>query len=60
LPVSEAASLFDRPDEEAEERSMAEAEAQVAAGQFILHGAMVEWLLSSGTTNELPPPKVGE
>jgi len=56
----EEASIFDEIDEEAEERALAEAEADVAAGRLISHEAMTRWLLSIGTPNELPPPKCGE
>jgi len=59
-PISHTAPVFDLSDEEAEERALAEAEVQVAAGQFISHEAMVKWLLSWGTPNELSPPKCGE
>lgn len=56
----EEASIFDMEDEEAEERALAEAEADVEAGRVISHEAMTRWLLSIGTPNELPPPKCGE
>ena len=59
-PEREHAPLFDLPDAAAEERALAEAEAQIKAGQFISHKAMIEWLRSWGTPNELPPPKSGE
>ena len=59
-PEREPAPIFDLPDEEAEERALAEAEAQVEAGQFISHKAMLKWLRSWGMPNELSPPKPGE
>ena len=58
--ISEEPDIFDEIDEEAEERAMAEAEADIAAGRVISHEAMVRWLESWGTPNELPPPKCGE
>lgn len=53
-------SIFGPADDAAEERALAEAEAQIAAGQFISHEAIRRWLLSWGTPDELPPPKCGE
>ncbi len=53
-------SIFDEIDEEAEERAIEEAEADIAAGRVISNEAMTRWLLSWGTPNELPPPKCGE
>jgi len=58
-PVPEV-SVFEPVDEAAEDRALAAAEAQVAAGKAISHGAVRRWLLSWGTSNELPPPKCGE
>lgn len=58
--VTPEPSLFDEIDEEAEERALDEAEADIAAGRVISHEAMTRWLLSWGTANELPPPKCGE
>ena len=49
-------SIFDTPDEEAEEKALAEAEAQIAAGQFISYEKIRRWLLSWGKPDELPPP----
>jgi len=54
------ASVFEPADDVAEEKALAEAEAEIAAGKFISHEAMRRWLLSWGTANELPPPKCGE
>jgi predicted transcriptional regulator len=59
-PEREPAPVFDLPDEDTEERALAEAEVQVKAGQFLSHEAMVKWLRSWGTPDELPPPKPGE
>lgn len=58
--VEGEASIFDEIDEEAEERALAEAEADFAAGRVISHEAVVRWLKSWGTPDELPPPKCGE
>jgi predicted transcriptional regulator len=53
-------SVFESLDDAAEEKALAEAEADVAAGQIISHKAIKRWLLSWGKPNELPPPKCGE
>jgi predicted transcriptional regulator len=53
-------SLFDEIDDDVEAAADARAEADIAAGRVISHGAMKRWLLSWGTPNELPPPKCGE
>jgi predicted transcriptional regulator len=34
--------------------------ADIEAGRFITHEAVVRWLKSWGTANELPPPKCGD
>jgi len=34
--------------------------ADMDAGRFITHEAVVRWLKSWGTENELPPPKCGD
>ena len=34
--------------------------ANIDAGRFITHEAVVRWLKSWGTDNELPPPKCGD
>jgi len=52
-------SLFDEVDEAEEERALAEAEAAYAAARVISHGAMMDWLASWGTPDELSPPAVG-
>jgi predicted transcriptional regulator len=49
-------TLFE-PDEVAEEKAWAEAEADIAAGRLIDHDAVRRWLLSWGTDAELPPPR---
>jgi predicted transcriptional regulator len=56
-------SIFDELDEidpEADERNLAVAEADIAAGRVISHEAVKRWLLSWGTPDELPRPKCGE
>ena len=34
--------------------------ADIDAGRFVTHEAVVRWLKSWGTANELPPPKCGD
>jgi predicted transcriptional regulator len=53
-------SIFDEIDPDAEKRAMEEAERAIAEGRVISHEAMVRWLRSWGTPDELPPPKCGE
>jgi predicted transcriptional regulator len=50
-------SIFDGIDEEEEERAIAEAEADVAAGRVVPHEEVAKWLKSWGTPDELPCPK---
>ncbi len=53
-------SIFDELDEidpEMDERRLAEAEADIAAGRLVPHARVVEWLMSWGTPDELPCPK---
>jgi predicted transcriptional regulator len=47
-------------DEEEDARRDAEAMADVEAGRTISHEAMKRWLLSWGTSDERPPPNVGD
>lgn len=49
-------TLFDEIDDEAEERALDEAEADVATGRLVPHEDVVEWLRSWGTTQEIPCP----
>jgi len=56
----EEPGVFDVADTEADELATLEGEANVAAGRVISHEAVVRWLRSWGTENELPPPKVGD
>jgi predicted transcriptional regulator len=51
--------LFEQIDRAAEDHALAEAKADVAAGRVISHEAMVRWLSSWGTPDELPPPECG-
>jgi predicted transcriptional regulator len=60
IPADEEPSIFDEIDEEAEERAIREAEAAIREGRVISHEAVVRWLKSWGTPDELPPPKCGE
>ncbi len=55
--MAEPAPLFDDIDEEAEGRAIAKARAEIAAGKFIPHEDVMEWLQSWGTPNERPAPK---
>lgn len=52
--------FFDEVDEEEDERRIAEADADIAAGRVISHEAMLRWIKSWGTPDELPPPQCGE
>lgn len=49
-------SIFSYADPDADERSLAEAEADVAAGRLIPHEEVSKWLLTWGTPEETPPP----
>jgi predicted transcriptional regulator len=49
--VEESAELDAR-----EQKAMAE----IDAGRFVTHEAVVRWLKSWGTADELPPPKCGD
>jgi predicted transcriptional regulator len=53
-------SVFEQIDNEAEARALQQARADVAAGRVISHEAVVRWLRSWGTPNELPRPQCGE
>lgn len=59
-PEWDALSPFDVTDEDAEERMIAEAEADFTAGRVISNEAMMRWIKSWGTPDELPPPECGE
>jgi predicted transcriptional regulator len=49
-------SIFETPDPDAEERSLLEGEADVAAGRVIPHEEVAKWLATWGTPEEGPPP----
>ena len=50
--------LFDSP--EAEAKSEARAEADIAAGRVISHQAVRRWLESWGSAKRLPRPRAGD
>ena len=53
-------SLFEESDPTAEAAADARAEADVAAGRLIGHGAVRRWLASWGSGARLPRPRVGD
>ena len=53
-------AIFDDVDEADDGAAIAEARAEVAAGEFVSHEAAKAWLLSWGAPNELPAPKAGD
>jgi predicted transcriptional regulator len=57
--MAEPASLFDIEDDEAEERALLEAEAQLDAGQGVDHAKVSAWLDELAKGHRLPPPKCG-
>jgi len=53
-------SIFDQIDEldpDADERALAEAEADLAAGRFVPHEEVAAWLETWGTPDEKPAPE---
>jgi predicted transcriptional regulator len=54
--MAEPATAFEPTDDDALSRAVAEARAQIAAGQSIPLADMIRWLDSWGTADELPPP----
>lgn len=52
----EPATVFDPTDDDALTRAIAEARAQVAAGQTIPAADVARWLDTWGTPDELPAP----
>lgn len=54
--VVEALALFADHQAEVEAR-IAQGRADIAAGRFVEHAAVVAWLRSWVTENELPPPR---
>jgi len=51
--------LFEQIDRKAEDLALEQAKADVAAGRVISNEAMMRWLRSWGTQDELPPPECG-
>jgi len=56
----EGFSIFDEIDEAAEERAIEAAEQAIRDGRVIGNEAMMRWISSWGTADELPPPECGE
>ena len=54
--MDDTKSLFEEIGDEAEERAVEEAEADIAAGRVVPQDEVIEWLKSWGTDNELPCP----
>ena len=57
--LGEEPAVFDF-EEETDEAVLQLAEADIAAGRFISHEAIVRWPASWRTDNPLPPPKCGD
>lgn len=55
--MTDTADIFDPEDQDAKERAIAEARAQVAAGQTVPWQKVKQWLESWGKKDELPPPQ---
>ncbi|MHB8283176.1 MAG: CopG family transcriptional regulator [Caulobacteraceae bacterium] len=53
-------AIFEDFDEADDAAAIAEARAEIAAGQFVSHEATKAWLLSWGAPGELAPPQVGD
>jgi predicted transcriptional regulator len=53
-------SIFDETDEAADARAWQEGEADADAGRVVPHDAVVRWLQSWGTPDELLPPQCAE
>jgi predicted transcriptional regulator len=54
--MAKTKTIFNEIDENAEERAIAEAEADVVAGRVVPHDEVVKWLRSWGMPDELPCP----
>lgn len=50
--------IFEAFDDVEEERAMEEAEQAIREGRVISNGAMLKWIRSWNTPDELPPPGV--
>jgi len=53
-------AIFDEVDEASDAAAIAEARAEIAAGQGISHEAVKAWLQSWHSADSLPPPKPGD
>jgi len=53
-------AIFEDIDEASDTAAIAEGLADIEAGRVISDEAMKRWLLSWGTPNELPSPKIGD
>jgi len=53
-------SIFDQPDDEADEQALKRGEADADAGRVVSHDAVSRWLKSWGTPNRSPRPKCGK
>jgi hypothetical protein len=58
--VNSPRNPFDSSNPEADAEAEARARADVRAGRLISHEAVRRWLLSLGTANPLPRPRVGD
>ena len=54
--MDEAKSIFDEIDEAEEARATAEAEAEIDAGQGVLHKKVRQWLRKLAKGKIAPPP----
>ncbi len=54
--MAEPESIFDMIDPVVEAAAVAEAEAQIDAGQFVEHDRVMAWIKSWFTDKELPMP----
>lgn len=60
LSMNSAKNPFDSLSAESEVEAEARARADVRAGRLISHEAVRRWLLSLGSANPLPRPRVGD
>ncbi len=54
--MGEPKSIFDAIDEKTEDRALAEAEAEIAAGKGVPHEVVREWLQKLAKGEDVPPP----
>lgn len=52
--------LFEEIDDAEDERAMEEAEQAIRDGRVISNEAMLRWIRSWNTPEELPPPRCGQ